>query len=89
MSDYTIDGYVKYPEAFKALPLEDQLQVVADIAYFCAEKKNDELEAAGKTRLDACLPAQRWYDKQKYWEAVNMNIKKLAELEALRLRRGL
>lgn len=84
----TIEKYASDPESFRSLELPEALTIVADIALYCAEQKNDALEAAGKTRTDSCLPAQRWYDKEKYWTSVNQNIKKLADLEITRVRQG-
>lgn len=80
--------YIQDPATFKELSLEDQLSVIADLILYCAVEKTNELEKAGKTRVDSSIAAQRWHNQEKYWENVQMNIKKLAELEMTKVKRG-
>ena len=80
--------YAADPEAFKALEIEDQLSLVADIILHYAQLKTGALREAGKTRVDSCIEAQEFYDLEKYWERMNQNIKKVAEMETARLRSG-
>lgn len=69
------------PQGFKELPLEEQLALIADITYYWASQKVAALKAAGKTRVDSCIEAQEAYEAEKYWTALNQNIKKLADLQ--------
>lgn len=81
--------YASDTTAFKRLALEEQLMLIADITLYFAELKLWALEVNGKTRVDSCLEAQKYYAKEKYWEQLNQNLKKKAELETAGLRRGL
>lgn len=75
-----IQNLAQDPQGFKELELNEQLDLIADITYYWGQKKIEALKAAGKTRMDSCIEAQEAYEAQKYWEAVNMNIKKQADL---------
>jgi hypothetical protein len=84
-----IQEYIDQPERFRALSLEEQLTIIADIILYFADKKTEALINEGKTRVDSSTTAQSYYNREKYWENVNMNLKKLAELEVTKLRRGI
>lgn len=76
-------------DQFKQLPLEEQLAQVADLILYYAEAKTSALEAAGKTRVDSCLEAQKFHNLEKYWENMQTNVRRLGEMETNRIRRGL
>ena len=80
-----IKDLAEHPEKFKDLEIEDQLQIVADIILYWANKESDAMAEYGKSSIEA----KRMHDTMKYWDNLQMNIKKLAELESTRLRRGI
>jgi hypothetical protein len=74
--------YIEKPAKFRELDIQDQLMLIADIVLYFADMKVWALERNGKTRVDSCIEAQRYYNREKYWESINMNIKKAADIVA-------
>ena len=74
---------------FRRLSVEQQLELIADIVAYWAHLKIEALDAAGKTRVDSCLPAQRCEAIEKQFQSYNLNLKKKIDLETERLKRGL
>lgn len=74
------------PEVFKALPVEDQLAVLADVILHCATLEIQVLKDGYKERSVEFRTA---HERKKYWENMNMNVKKIAELEISKLQRGI
>lgn len=72
--------FIDDAKAFRSLGLEEQLAVTADIVLYWADMKVWALEKAGKTRVDSCIEAQKYYNREKYWDSIQMNTKKLADL---------
>lgn len=77
-----ISELVENAPAFKVLDLEDQLSLIADIVLYWADMKVWALEKADKTRVDSCIEAQKYYNREKYWDNMQMNLKKRAEIAA-------
>jgi len=74
--------------SFRTLSIEEQLDLVADIVAYWAHQKIDALDAAGKTRTDSCIPAQRAEAIEKQFQSYNLNLKKKIDLETEKLKRG-
>lgn len=85
----TVEYIASHPEAFSELNIEEQLGVVAELSLYWATRKLDALESEGKLRVDSSLGAQRCYAYEKYWLSKAQNIKKIAELEMARTKRGI
>lgn len=84
-----LEEYIKDPAKLKELELEEQLTVLAELSLMCAQEKTAALRRAGKTRVDQCLEAQEWYDREKYWVQKNQNAKQLYQGELIKMQRGL
>lgn len=89
MNTESVQPYLDDPSLFGAMGLEEQLMIVADIIFYFAEKKTEALQLAGKTRVDSCIEAQPWKNREDYYSNIQTNVRRLAELEGLKLRRGL
>jgi len=83
-----IAQYVDNINEFRKLDFDTQLNLVGDIIAYWGEAKIDALDEAGKTRVDTCLPAQRFYNIEKMWDNYQLNLKKRADIENNKLRRG-
>lgn len=77
-----VAAYINNPAEFKELELEEQLLIIADIVLYFADMKVWALERNNKTRVDSCIEAQKYYNREKYWDSLNMNIKKRADIAA-------
>ena len=75
--------------SFRELSIEEQLDLIADIVAYWAHQKIEALDAAGKTRVDSCLVAQRAELIEKQWTSYNQNLKKRIDLETEKLKRGI
>jgi hypothetical protein len=74
---------------FNDLEIEEQLSVVADLVLHYALLKVQALKDSGKTRVDQSVDALEYKAYEDYWTNVTMNLKKIAELETTRARRGI
>lgn len=81
--------YIDNPAAFKELELDEQLALIADLILYCATAKTDALVTDGKTRVDGSIAAQRWHNQEKYYENLQTNLRRLLELESIKMKRGI
>lgn len=77
--------YAEDPTKFKKLSLEDQLSLFADLILYWADKESQAMAEYGKSSIEA----KRCYDRKKYWEHLNQNVKKLAEIETAKIRQNI
>jgi hypothetical protein len=77
-----VAAYTQDAAGFQHLELDEQLMLIADIVLFWADMKVWALERNGKTRVDSCIEAQKYYNREKYWDDIQMNLKKRADIAA-------
>ena len=90
-----IEEYIKHPQKFRELAndpeygVEYQLTIIADLILYFGQQKVDALRRDGKTRTDASVDAREYEIYERYWENQQTNVRRLAELENTRARRGI
>lgn len=80
-----ISRYITNPVEFQELEPEQQLALLADIVLYCTEAEIQVLEQGYKERS---VEFRRAHARTTYWKDIQMNIKKLTELETAKLMRG-
>ncbi len=84
-----LEEFITDPAKLRDLEPEEQLAILAELTLYCAAEKTRALRTANKTRVDSCIEAQEWYDREKYWIQKNQNVKQLYQGELIKMQRGL